>query len=392
MRKEVVVGLVLMAIIVSSGIGYLTGSSKQGVVTTTTTNTSTFFTNSGTTMTTFSTVTVVSTTTVKSTLSSSANPLPFSSTVVSTLPLGGTDMALDASTKEIFVVSPGSPTVTVVSTSTDTVTGMVHLPENSTGSVATGNGVVYFPLSGNNHNIYAFDEINGSGHLIPANVVEVIYANGTIYGTGTSNVVGINATTGSTIWNASIGYGAYQLQVNPSRGVVYALGCAGSGLVCDSEISFLDASSGMIVFQDRPGSAYYATMAVDGVTGWVYVSGGGELVAYGPLGGMIYKSNPLTCGPFIGMADDTSSNQVILAPQNYSYLLFYDGTSLSLVNMYSIPGSPQFVGQNMVYSQDNGYLYALIQGAGLAVLHASEPVGHVNSTLIAPTFPNCAPV
>ncbi len=382
-------GLLLVVILVGAGVGFLAGTTSAGATFTLTSATTTTTTIAKTTVETF---TVASSTTVTLTANPAANPLTFSSTLVTKVPLGGTDIAVDDAAKEIFVVSAGSPIVTIVNSTSEVISATILLPENSTGSVAIGDGVAYFPLSGPNHYVYAFDEVAGGGRLISAKIAEVAYANGAIYGTGADSVAAINVTTDAVMWNASIGYGAYQIQVNPSRGVVYALGCAQFGLACGSEISFLNASSGTMVYQDMPGSAYYATMTVDEATGWVYVSGGAQLVAYGPMGGTIYKSNPLTCGPFIGMAADSASNQVVLAPQNYNYLLFYDGTSLSLLNMYAIPSSPQLVGQNMAFSLDSGYLYVLLPGEGLAVLRGSEPAGHMNSSLIAPSFPNCLPV
>lgn len=303
-------------------------------------------------------------------------------------------MAIDPDAHEIFVISAGSAVVTVVDSTTNTVKATINLPEASTGSITLGNGTVYIPINvPANPYIYTINETtDAGGQLIPANVGDIVYdtANGMIYGQHGNFTVGISARSALLIWNTSIGYAASGLAVGDSSGVVYALGCSAFGLVCGSEITFLDANNGEIIAQNQPGSAYYATMTVNEESGLVYVSGGEELVSYGPYGNQIYKTNPLTCGPFIGMANNPQSDQVIMIPQDYNYLLVYDGWSLALVNMYALPAAPSMASQVVAYNPGNRMIYVLLPGE-LVSLNGSEPLGHVNSTLIAPSQ-NCLPV
>jgi hypothetical protein len=134
------------------------------------------------------------------------------------------------------------------------------------------------------------------------------------------------------------------------------------------------------------GSPYYATATIDEKTGIVYVSGEAELVALNPYGTVIYHYNPDTCGPFIGMADDPALNQVIMAPQNYDYLLVYDGLSGNLLNMYSLPSSPQYVTFNPVTNET----YAIVSES-LLTFKGVTSTGHANDSLIgAGQF--CSPV
>jgi hypothetical protein len=108
-------------------------------------------------------------------------------------------------------------------------------------------------------------------------------------------------------------------------------------------------------------------------------------VALNPYGTVIYNYYPDTCGPFIGMADDPALNQVIMAPQNYNYLLVYNGFG-NLLNMYSLPDSPQFVAFNPVTNET----YVIVSES-LLTFKGVVSVGHVNDILIgAGQF--CSPV
>ena len=92
---------------------------------------------------------------------------------------------------------------------------------------------------------------------------------------------------------------------------------------------------------------------------------------------MIFKSNPQTCGPFLNMAVIPPRNQVLMVPQNYNFLLVYDGTKGTLVNMYSFPGPVERV----AYNQNTDEIYVLTAG-NLLVLRDFPNTGNVNSTLV----------
>jgi hypothetical protein len=86
------------------------------------------------------------------------------------------------------------------------------------------------------------------------------------------------------------------------------------------------------------------------------------------------------------MADDPALNQVILAPQDYNYLLVYNGWFGSLVNMYSLPATPQYVAFNPVTNET----YVILSESLLAFKGAAS-TGHVNETLIGAGH-DCPPV
>jgi len=150
------------------------------------------------------------------------------------------------------------------------------------------------------------------------------------------------------------------------------------GLVCNSVVSVVNGTSGRLVGQSRLNSAYYSAITVDEDTGIVYVSGGpSQLVSMIGNGTILYSSDPQTCGPFVTMGDVPSSNQVILAPQNYNFLLFYDGSSLTLLNMYSLPSPPSQV----AYNQGTNEVY-LLENGNLVAFRPVSSTGSVNASLI----------
>ncbi len=125
------------------------------------------------------------------------------------------------------------------------------------------------------------------------------------------------------------------------------------------------------------GSESYATAAIDEQTGFVYISEENQLVILNSFGDVIQSDYPDTCGPFISMAFDSSLNQVVMAPQNYNYLLAYDGDYGNLLNMYSLPGSPQYVAFNT-----NTHETYVIVSESLLAFHDAAVDGHVNDALI----------
>jgi hypothetical protein len=174
--------------------------------------------------------------------------------------------------------------------------------------------------------------------------------------------------------------------VNPQLNLIYGIGCDAVGLACNSTISVVNGTNAKLIGETALHSAYYATATLDEKTGIVFVSGEEELVVLNPFGVVIHDYYPETCGPFIGMADDPALNQVILAPQDYNYLLVYNGWFGSLVNMYSLPATPQYVAFNPVTNET----YVILSESLLAFKGAAS-TGHVNETLIGAGH-DCPPV
>jgi hypothetical protein len=197
-----------------------------------------------------------------------------------------------------------------------------------------------------------------------------------IYGSSSGSfVVGADARTGVVTVNVSIGYGA-DILVNPQMNLVYAVGCVEYGLACNSTVSVVNGTNGKLVNQTDLGSPYYASAALDENTGLIYVSGEAELVELNSLGNVIYNSYPETCGPFLSMAVSSTLGQVIIAPQNYNYILVYNEQFGNLINMYSLPSPAQYVAFNPTTNET----YAIISDS-LIAFH-SVGAGYVNATLI----------
>jgi DNA-binding beta-propeller fold protein YncE len=153
----------------------------------------------------------------------------------------------------------------------------------------------------------------------------------------------------------------------------------------------VNGTSGTLVTTVSLPSAYYSTMTLNPETDVLYVSGERMLAALNGTNGQetfeAGYADPQTCGPFLYMAADPSSNQVLMVPQNYdNYLLVYDGTSGALVDMYSFTGSLGPV----AFDADTGEIYAATS-AGLFAFRSSTVSGGVNSTLIG-SYLNCLPV
>ena len=77
------------------------------------------------------------------------------------------------------------------------------------------------------------------------------------------------------------------------------------------------------------------------------------------------------------MAIIPSSDQVLMIPQGYNFLLVYNGTTGALVNMYSLPGPANGV----AYSPNTDELY-VATNADLLSFHDVLATGNVNATLI----------
>ena len=74
-----------------------------------------------------------------------------------------------------------------------------------------------------------------------------------------------------------------------------------------------------------------------------------------------------------------------MVPQNYNYLLVYDGQFGNLVNMYSLPSSPQYI----AFNPNTDEIYVIISKS-LLTLHGVASTGHVNNTLTG-ADQNCLP-
>jgi hypothetical protein len=403
LRGEVVGAVLAVLLVASLGAGYFIGTGYHSVTTSTATSigTTTLFntyTLASILTTTFTLGhTVYTTTTTVDTATSTTvygSPVPLSSVQTADVTVGGSPntIAVNPSTDRIYVVG-GSTSLVVIDALSHAVIARVTLPASSNSGVAvdTNSNMVYVAVQGGvvvidgstntivkefpigfGYRSIAFDS---STHILYGSEEMVPY-----------DLLGVDGRTGAIVANISLGYWANDIIVNPSINMIYAVGCNGFGLVCGSEVSVINGTSKTVVNQVALGSDYYATATIDPRAGFVYVSGNSRLVELDRLGSMVYDSYPETCGPFVGMSVDSSLSQVLLAPQNYPYLLAYDREYGNLVNMYSLPSAPQYV----AYNSNTNETYVIVSESLLA-FHDVASTGHLNATLIG-SDQNCLPV
>jgi hypothetical protein len=374
MRNEAVASLLIVAIMVGAGAGYLVGHANERTAISISTSTTTFVSAlvQTTTMTVNSATTIIW-----------GTPIPITSVETGNVIIGGSPytIAVNPNASRVYVAG-GSNVLTVVDAVSHSVVARVTLPSASSSGVSIDykTGTVFVLVQG------GIAEINGTSNKvvgeIPINFgygsIAFDSVTDTIYGsTGNGSLIGVDSHKGKVTANVSIGYWASDVLVNPQLNLIYAVGCSPRGLVCDSTISVVNGTNAKLMKETTLGSAYYATATIDKKTGIVYVSGEAQLVALNPYGTVIHNYYPDTCGPFIGMAGDPALNQVIMAPQNYNYLLVYNGWFGNLLNMYSLPDSPQYVAFNPVTKET----YVIVSES-LLTLRGMAGTGHVNDTLI----------
>jgi len=383
MQKETAAAVMLVVLVVGLGVGYLAGSGARQ--TTTLTSVSTLVTTFVTT----STQTTIST--------SSVGPITQPSAEVEFHMEGANAIAVDPNRDKVYVM--GGSSLLVLNGTNHSIIANVTLPAkdpevivNPGLAVDTSTGMVYASVSGE------IVEVNGTTNQVtrelPMNLYALAVDSATdeLWGTQVrplapnppenGSLVAVNLLTGSVIKNLSVAIEPTEIAIDSNTGMVYAVGCS-VFFTCNSEALFVNAASGVVV--NKIGTP--STMAFDQATDVVYFAGGRQLVALnGTNGFQIFQADPQTCSPFLSMAADTTSGQLIVAPQNYDYLLIYDGTSGALVNMYSLPAS---LGPT-AFNPDTGEIYATSSGRVLAILPLAS-TGNVNATLIG-SYQDCLPI
>lgn len=368
------------------GVGYLAGNNARSAETAAFTQT---FTRTST-LTSWQTIT--STTTL-----AQGQPISIATIETASIPIGGSAtpvIGVNPNAGRIYVTDGSS--LVVIDAPSHSVIARVTLPASSNAGIDNAgiavdynSGTVFVSVQG------GVAEVNGTTNTVirelPLNFGSLAYnpSTHTIYGSpesGNGSLVGVAVQTGSVVENVSLGYRAANIALNQRTNMVYTVGCDQMGLACDSVVSLVNGTSGTLVTTVQLNSAYYSTMTYDQTTNVVYASGEEELVALnGTNGRAIFRANPETCGPFLDMGVIPPANLVLMVPQNYGYLLVYDGGSGTLLSMYSA-NSPQTV----AYNPKTNELYLVAAGVFLA-FHYSNLVGSVNSTLIG-SGQTCLPV
>ncbi len=387
MRKAVVTALLTVLVVSSFGAGYLAGSGISRTETLTSTST----------LMELSTVTVGKT--VTSTTTSTVligQPIPVASVEIANITVaGGNAVAVNSNSSRVYVL--GSSSLTVVDASSHSVLASVSLPGKNQGGIVnaglaidSSTGMVYASLEG--EVVMVNGSTNSVAGTLPFSLGTLAFdsATGMLWGTQPfeSRVVEVDPGTGSVVANVSVGFAPYGIAVDSHNDMVYSAGCSGD-FVCGSEAALVNGTSGTLVTTVSLSSLYYSTMTLNPETDVLYVSGERMLAALnGTNGQEIFQAgyaDTQTCSPFLDMAINPSSNQVLMVPQDYDYLLVYDGASGALVNMYSFPEPIHSVAfdpaTNEIYVTESGELLAL---------HNSVSTGNVNSTAIG-SHQNCLP-
>jgi hypothetical protein len=425
MRTKVIAAVVAVLVVVAGLAGYLatSGATRSGTSSSSSAFTSQTFTSSRgtssrtsaftyqtvTSSTVYSTTVANNTTTVFSSVVTSTfnttwvpgEPIPVAMVETADIPIGqGGPMAIDPGAGRIYVAEGSS--LVVVDASSDSVVANITLPAQNENAVALDPGT---------HTLYVLVQggvavVNGSTDTVVRTIpvdfgysslaydpsTHVLYGSPETvspFGPQTGSLLGVDARTGSLVANISIGYWADQVQVDPTTNMVLAAGCDEVGLACNSTASVVNGASETLVRTLHLGSAYYETTAADPSTHTFYVSGERQLVAVSATTGVeTFSADPQSCGAFSSMAVDTSSDQVLMVPQNANYLLVYDGTSGALVNMYT---SQSALGP-LAFDASNGQLYVATADGQLLALRLLTATGNVNATLLAPPQGYCLPV
>jgi len=366
MRKAVVLIIVVILAVASLGVGYLVRVETSQASTETVTSTVTYFATS-------------SVGTVPGAL-----PIPVGTVQTGDIPINGylDPITVDPNSSRVYV--PEASSLLVVDADSHSVVANVTLPASSNDGVTVDDAThtVYASVEGQISEIDAStNAIIGKlpfdlGYLAYDPATNTIFGN-TVGGNQNENLVEADPETGSVVSILPLGFDVSGMVLDTATDTLYVSGCT-TVLACGSAVAIVDAKTATLVTTVDLNSQFFPAIAVNPSTNVLYVSGEGQLLALnGSDGKMIFDSYTQTCGPFLGMAIIPSSDQVLLIPQNYDYLLAYDGTSGNLVGMFSFPNPPQSV----AYDAGTGESYVGLQGQLLAFRDPGT-VGDVNSTLI----------
>ena len=389
MKIQVVAAISIMLFLAGIGAGYFIGGNINHSTTSTSsvtfTSTSTLTSTETLIMVSTSTIASVRTVNVATTVTSTetlGTPVPLVSVFDGNITIGSTPDTIAVNpTAGIIYVTGQSNALIVINATSHAVIANVTLPQDAGGGIAVDNktGVVFVLLQA------GVAEVNGTTNSVIGKLpldfesrsMAFDSSTNTIYGSdGGYYLVGASAQTGAVTMNVSTRYSPNEVLVNPQNNLIYSLACNPIGLACDTVVSIVNGTSARLVNETFLGSPYYASAAIDETTGFVYVSGATQLAELNAMGTIIYRNYPDTCGPFTAMRVDSTQNEVIMAPQNYNYLLVYDARFGNLVNMYSLPGSPR----DVAFNPETNETYVIVSNSLLSLRSAAN--GHIDSSLI----------
>jgi YVTN family beta-propeller protein len=368
MRREALGAAVAILVVISLGVGYLAGGVRTSTVTSVSTTTSTLF---------------AGTTTVTSTVSLGP-PIPASSLETFNATVGeqprtiGVDVNLD----RIYVAYWFADNLTVIDGTTHSVVATIKLPAGSENGIAVDyqTHMVYVSVDG------GVVEVNGTtdqivGELHPAlgyGALAYDQATHVIYGSANDTLLGIDVLTGSLVADVSLPHSTDSVTVDPSTNMIIAAGCgAPVSLVCGSVAYLVNGTSRTLTKTVQLGGGSYPRVAVDTYRHMFYVSGDTLAAINDTSGAIVFNVNPQECGPFDSMAFDENTDQLAAISLDFNFVFIYNGATGSLLDMYSLPATPQFIAYNGLTNE----LYVTVSSQ-LTAFHNSAGPGYVDTALV----------
>jgi WD40 repeat protein len=374
MRREAGIAVVILVAIFSLGAGYLAGNGRPSTVTTTiSVQASAAVTR----------VTTTSTTTTTTTVSLGP-PYPASSLETANVTVGDQPrtIGVDENLGQIYVAYWFSDNLTVISDLTHSVVATIGLPASSQNGIAVDyqTHMVYVSVDGG-----VVVEINGTTDQISGELHAAVGYGAlaydpvtrVLYSSVNSSLVGVDVQTGSVVANVSLGQPADSIAVDPDTNMIAAAGCDSLGLVCNSVAFLVNGTSRTLVQTVDLGGGSYPRVAVNTTHHLFYVSGDTLAAINETNAAVVFNVNPQECGPFDSMAFIPSTNQLAAISLDHNYTFIYDGATGALLDMYSLPNTPQFVAYNVLTNE----LYVTISSQ-LVAFHDSAGPGYVDTALV----------
>lgn len=374
MRNEIVAVVLVILVAAGLGAGYLAGAGSRQTLTETATSVST--------LTTTSTLTSISTISAATATVSLGPPVPASSLETFNATVGeqprtiGVDVNLD----RIYVAYWSADNLTVISGITHSVVATIELPAGSENGIAVDyqTHMVYVSVDG------GVVEVNGTtdqivGELHPALGYGALAYDQTthvIYGSANGTLLGIDVQTGSLVANVSLPQSTDSVAVDPSTNMIVAAGCE-NDFVCNSVAFLVNGTSQTLTKTVQLGGGSYPRVAVNPYQHLFYVSGDTLAAINDTSGAIVFKVNPQECGPFDSMVFDENTDQLAAISLDFNFVFIYNGSTGSLLDMYSLSATPQFVAYNVLTNE----LYVTVSSQLTAFRNSAGP-GYVDTALV----------
>jgi hypothetical protein len=362
MRKEVQGAIVAILMAISLGVGFLAGGG--GRASTTSVSTATLIS--------------VSTVTEANSTVTLGPPYPAASLETANVTVGSQLRAIgvDENLHRIYVGDTSDDNLTVVDGYSHAVVAAIPLPAIAS-EIATDfqTHMVYADAGG------VVVEINGTTDRVvgelPVKMGTISYdpTNKVVYGQANDSLVGLDARTGAVVANVSLGMFVNSVAVDTSTNIVVAAGCHTEGLVCVDTAFIVNGTSDSLVATVPLQGGDYPLVAAS--YRLFYVSYGALVALNETNGKVVFDVPQQECAPFYSIAFARNTDHLIATSINYNYTFVYDGRTGALLDMYSLPGAPQYVAENPLTNE----LYVTISSQLLAFYDSAGP-GHVDIALV----------